>query len=132
MLINGATIDKTKLYSKESLIAHLRENGESDRALSAIREYYFETFGNELIWRYPISDGMHAGVEIAAVKEGFVSLPYDCMDKTEYEIFELDRITLFNEEAIEVFMADWKSFSDDLLSVLNDMLRIIQDCKPQV
>jgi len=126
MIINGATIDKSNLYSKEDLLMLLRENGESDRALSPIREQYLDTFGNELIWRYPISDGMNAGVEIIVVKEGFLSLPYNIIDKEEYEIFELDRACLFDEDALEIFISDWKSFSDDLLGALTDMLCIIQ------
>lgn len=126
MLLSGANVDKTKLYTLDSLIGHLKENGESDRALSAIREYYFETFGNELAWRYPLSDGKNAGVVIVAVREGFAGLPYDIVDKNEYEIFELDCVTLFNEDALQCFISDWESFSDDLLSVLNEMLRITQ------
>ena len=124
MLLNGANIDKAKLYTLDSLIGHLKENGESDRALSSIREYYLETFGNELIWRYPLSDGMHAGVVIVAVREGFASLPYDNIDKDEYEIFELGHVKLFDEDALQYFIDDWKVFSDDLLSVLNEMLLI--------
>ena len=126
MIINGATIDKSKLYSTDDLLKILRENGESDRALSPIREQYLDTFGNELIWRYPISDGMNAGVEIIVVKEGFLSLPYNIIDKEEYEIFELDRACLFDEDALEIFISDWKSFSDDLIGALTDMLRITQ------
>jgi len=126
MLLNGANIDISKLYTLDSLIGHLKENGGSDRALSSIREYYFETFGNELIWRYPLSNGVHAGTVIIAVKEGFASLPYDIMDKDEYEIFELEYVTLFNEDALQSFISDWKNFSDDLLSVLNEMLLMVQ------
>lgn len=129
MFINGVNVEKSKLYSLAEIKEHLIENGESDRALSTIREHYYETFGNELIWRYPISDGMHAGTVIVAVKEGFASLPYDYMDKTEYEIFELGHILLFNEDAVQTFINDWKSFSNDLTNVLGDMMKIIQQNK---
>ena len=78
------------------------------------------------MWRYPISDGLNAGVLIVTVKEGFISLPYNCMDETEYEIYELDRAAMFNEEALQCFIQDWISFSDDLLRALNDMLKITQ------
>jgi hypothetical protein len=124
MMINGANVDETKLYTLESLIEHLKENGESDRALSVIREYYFKTFGNELIWYYPISNGYHAGVVIVVVKEGFAALPYNVIDKDEYEIFEFEHISLFNEDAIQCFIDDWKNFTDDLLSVLHEMMSI--------
>jgi hypothetical protein len=127
MQINGANVDVSKLYSREALVNHLKDNGESDRALSKIRGRYFEAFGNELIWRYPASDGLHAGVLIVAVQEGFLSLPYDYMDKTDGELFELDRVSLFNEDALKCFIDDWKFFSDDLHSVLNDMMRITKE-----
>ena len=126
MLLNGTNIDKAKLYTLGALIEHLKENGESDSALSSVREYYFEAFGNELIWRYPISDGMHAGAVIVPVKEGFASLPYHIIDRDEYEIFELEHIKLFDEDALQHFIDDWKMFSDDLLTVLNEMLLISQ------
>lgn len=127
MRLCGIDVDKSKLYSKDALITHLKENGESDRALSPIRDFHLETFGNELMWRYPISDGQHAGVAIVTVKEGFVSLPYYCTDETEYELFELDHVAMFDEDALQYFISDWISFSDDLHGALNDMLKIMQD-----
>jgi len=126
MQLRGIEVDKSKLYTKEALISHLNENGGSDRALSSVRTFYHETFGNELMWRYPISDGLHAGALIVTVQEGFVSLPYNIMNEDEYEIYELDRVCLFNEEALQHFITDWVSFSDDLLGALNDMLKITQ------
>ena len=129
MRINGANVDVSKLYSLDSLIEHLKENGESDRALSSVREFNLDNFGNELMWRYPISDGLHAGVVIAAVKEGFASLPYHIIDRDEYEIFELENVKLFDEDAVQYFIDDWKLFSDDLLSVLNEILCITRENK---
>jgi hypothetical protein len=126
MILRGIEIDKTKLYSKDELLTHLKENGESDKALSSVRDAYQEAFGNELMWRYPISDGLHAGTMIVTVKEGFISLPFNCMDETEYEFFELDRAAMFNEDALQCFITDWKDFSDDLLGALNDMLAIVK------
>ena len=126
MNINGIEIDVSKLISKDELLKELKSGGASDRALSDIRNRYFELFDNELIWRYPISDSEHAGVTIVVVKEGFLCLPYYDMDKTDYELFELEHAYLLDEHSLENFIDDWKSFSDDLLGALNDMLRIIQ------
>ena len=75
--INGIKFNPQNLMSKDELLEFLKDNGESDRALSRIRERQYDGFGNELIWRYPISDGKYLGTFIAAVKEGFVSIPYD-------------------------------------------------------
>ena len=124
MNLRGIDVNKSKLYSKEELIIHLKENGESDLALSSIKEFYQETFGNELMWHYPISDGFHAGVMIVTVKEGFVSLPYNRVDETDYEIFEIDHMSMFDEGSLQCFISDWSSFSDNLLGALNDMLKI--------
>jgi len=116
---------KTKsdeLYTKDELLKHLRENGESDRALTKVREKYLENFGNELVWRYPVSDGLHAGFLIVVVQEGFLSLPYDIMGRVEGEIFVMERAALLNEDALECFITDWALYSDDLLSALKGML----------
>jgi hypothetical protein len=127
MIINGIHIDSEKLMSKDALLEFLRENGESDRALSYIREKYRGEFGNELIWLYPISDGKHLGTFIVAVREGFISLPYSAADKEDYELLELDDAAAFDEDAIQCFIDDWHSFSDDLVSAMIDMLRILRD-----
>jgi len=126
MTINGIQVNPAGLMSKDELLEFLRENGESDRALSHIRERYQSEFGNELIWFYPISDGKHMGTFIAVVKEGFISLPYDTADKEDYELLELDDAAMFDEDAMEIFIEDWRLFSDDLVSAMTDMLRILR------
>ncbi len=121
MKICGTEFDPDKLMSKDDLIAFLRENGESDRALSRIRERNQEMFGNELIWYYPISDGAHMGTFIVAVQEGFISLPYDAVDEEDWELLVLDDAAMFDDDAFEVFISDWQLFSDDLLQAMKDM-----------
>ena len=101
MKITGIEIDVSKLISKDELLEELKENGESDRALVDIRDRYYEEFGSELIWHYPLCDGDFAGFTIVVVKEGFLKLPYDYMEKTEREIFELDSATLADENHLE-------------------------------
>ena len=126
MKINGIEIDETKLISKQDLIDFLNKTDASDHALMKIREQYQDLFGNELIWRYPISDGAHTGVIIAVVKEGFISLPYDSIDEKGYELFRMNDIAMFDEDSLEIFIDDWKMFSDDLLAALSDMKTIVQ------
>jgi len=123
--INGIAIDTGKLVSKEELLKHLQENGANDRTLTGIRDKYDESFGNELMWRYPISDSENAGVMIVVVKEGFLSLPYNEMDTKEYEIYDLDKVYLLDEDDLERYIDDWEMFSDDLLSALRDMRLIV-------
>jgi len=127
MKINGIEIDVSKLISKNDLLEKLKLYGACDRVLADIREFYDKEFGNELIWRYPICDGVHAGVTIVVVKEGFLSLPYDDIDREDYEIFELEHASLLDEATCKCFIDNWKSFSDDLLGALGDMLSIVKN-----
>lgn len=122
MIINDVRVDPRKLLTKHELLNILREEGETDRVLSKIRDQYFEVFGNELMWRYPYSDGKHLGVVIVVVQEGFLSLPYDSTDKEVYEIFELDDISMFDVESLEYFIEDYNSISKDLVGAMGDML----------
>ena len=124
MTINGTNIDRSKLLSKKELLKHLAENDACDRGLVEIRNRNLELLGNELMWWYPISNGNHAGTAIVVVKEGFLSLPYHEIDKEDYELFDLDAVAMFDAESLQLFISDWKSFSSDLLSAMEDMLRI--------
>jgi len=126
MTINGVQIDRQKLISKSELLEFLRENGEDDRAMAGIRDSYQKVFGNELVWRYPISDGKFLGTFIVAVKEGFISLPYDSVDRVDGELLELADAAMFDADAMRFFIDDWLSFSDDLASAMKDMLRHLQ------
>jgi len=126
MRISGIEYDQQDLMSKDELIAYLRENGESDRALASIRNQRYEKYGNELIWRYPISDGIHLGTFIVPVKEGFISLPFNVVDATDYELLELDDAAFFDEDAMQTFINDWRSFSYDLITAMIDMLRALR------
>jgi hypothetical protein len=126
MIINGIEIDVSKLISKAKLLEELACSGSSDRGLADLRNRYDKEFGNELMWRYPISDGVNAGASIVVVKEGFLSLPFNNMETTEYEIFDLERATLLHEDELKYFISEWESFSNDLLSALGDMLNIVR------
>ncbi len=115
------SLPKDKLMNTEDVKDYLYRNGCSDRALSEIREAYLEEFGNELCWRYPISDEKHLGAFILVVQEGFLHIPYDCVYYEPYELLEMDDIALHNAESLELFLADWINFSDDLVDALNAM-----------
>jgi len=129
MKIDGIEIDVSKLISKDELLEELASGGASDRSLADIRGRYFEEFGNELIWRYPISDGVNAGTTIVAVKEGFLSMPYNEMATVDYELFDLERINLLDETELEQFIYNCKTFFADLLGALGDMWNIVHNKK---
>jgi hypothetical protein len=115
MMISGVQVDPEKLTSKDSLMDFLRETGASGRALGRVRDCQQHKFGNELVWRYPISDGANLGTFIVPVKEGFLSLPFNIVSKEDYELLELDDATLLDEDSLQFFIDDWQSYSDDLL-----------------
>ena len=82
-------IDPESLPTKDELIARLEDDGGTDRAFASVREEQYERYGNELVWRYPISEGCAAGGFILPVREGILWLPYDEMEKEEGEILML-------------------------------------------
>jgi hypothetical protein len=124
--INGVTIKPEHLFSRNELIDYLRENSASDRDLAKIREAYQNEFGNELVWRYPISEELHLGTFIIPVKEGFLSLPFNAVDPEDYELLEINDARMLDEDSLELFINDWNRFSDDLLSAMTDMLVILR------
>ena len=126
MTISGIRINPQELMSKDELLEFLRDNGEDDRAFSKIRDSHYEEYDNELIWRYPISDGAHLGTYIVPVKEGFISLPFDAVDKEDYELLELAGATMLDTAEMQTLIDYWRSFSDDLTGAMADMLRILR------
>ncbi|MCL2578156.1 MAG: hypothetical protein FWE27_08940 [Defluviitaleaceae bacterium] len=127
MTINGTIVDVSKLVSKDKLLDDLKHSGASDRALSEIRSRYSQDFGNELIWQYPICDGVNLGITIVAVKEGFIALPFNNTDSTEYELFDLERAYLLNENELLSLISEWSKYSENLLCALIDMLKFAHD-----
>lgn len=71
------TLNPDTLMSAKEILTYLKDNDSTDRTLSDIRLRYYAAHGNELCWRYPICDGIHAGAFILATKDGYLSLPYN-------------------------------------------------------
>lgn len=115
------SLPKEKLMSTEDVKDYLYRNGCSDRALSEIREAYLEEFGNELCWRYPISDEKHLGAFILVVQEGFLHIPYDCVYYEPYELLEMDDIALHDAGSLALLLADWTNLSEDLVDAMTAM-----------
>lgn len=120
--INGTELDMEKLRSRQELVAYFNENGPTHSALMDFCEEYREKYGNELCWRYPISDGKHLGTFLVLVKEGVLSLPYDDADKVDYELFCIDDAVMFKDYAdMDIFIDDWNMFHTDLLQAMEAM-----------
>lgn len=114
------------LMSAKEVLAYLTENGSTDCTLSDIRLRYYAAHGNELCWRYPISDGIHAGAFILVTKDGYLSLPYNSMDEEDYEILVLEDAVLHDPASLTTFLSDWESFSADLTDAMREMRRILE------
>jgi len=122
----GITLDFSKLLSKDALLQYLEENGATDRTLADIRNRYESEFGNELMWRYPLSAGLHAGAFIIPVQEGFLSIPYDETDAQEYELLTLEGAGLMDEDELALFCNDLKSYTDAFCSAMEDAANILR------
>ena len=99
------SLNPEELLTKDELIEMIRDGGGTDAALADLREQQHEKYGNELIWRFPISEGESAGGFIMPVREGILWIPYDEMEKETGEILLLDDAELLTEDACEI-MAD--------------------------
>lgn len=119
-------IDTAKLATQAEVLELLWENDETYAGLSQIGNRYHAAFGNELIWHYPISEGVHTGLYIICVQEGFLSIPYDIVDAVAYEILELSKAALLDEEALSYLNSNWMPFSDDLLAALCAMEQVMR------
>ena len=120
-------LDASALLSKEDVLTHLANNGGTDVALGDIRMRYYTAHKNELCWRYPISDGVHAGAFILVVKEGYLSLPYNSVDEEDYELLVLTDAALHDAESISTFLSDWEYFSADLTDAMREMYSILKE-----
>ena len=114
------------LLSAREVLEYLKDHGGTDCALSDIRLRYYTAHGNELCWRYPISDGIHAGAFILVTKDGYLSLPYNSMDEEEYEILVLDDAVLHDPASLSTFLSDWEDFSADLTDAMREIRCILE------
>ena len=120
------TLNPDTLMSAKEILTYLKDNDSTDRTLSDIRLRYYAAHGNELCWRYPISDGIHAGAFILATKDGYLSLPYNSMDEEDYEILVLDDAVFHDLASLTTFLSDWENFSADLTDAMREMCRILE------
>lgn len=120
------SLNPDTLISAKEVLTYLKDNDSTDRTLSDIRLRYYAAHGNELCWRYPISDGIHAGAFILATKEGYLSLPYNSMDEEDYEILVLDDAVFHDPASLTTFLSDWEDFSADLTDAMREMCRILE------
>ena len=55
------------------------------------------------------------------MQEGILSLPYDRVEREDYEVFTLEDARLCDATSMEVFLEDWDSFSGQLRQAMENM-----------
>ena len=124
-------IDPSELPTKAELLSRLHEDGGTDRALGHLREEQSEQYGNDLVWRYPLSEGYSAGGFVLPVREGILWIPYDEMEREEGEILLIDDAHLLNEDDCDVMAYDFRSYADGLCAMLGDAKAICESIQDE-
>ena len=119
-------IDPSDLPTRVELLDRIRRSGGTDRALADIREEQMVNYQNELIWRYPISEGMAAGGFVTPVREGILWIPYDEMEREEGEILLLEDACLLSADDCNAFEEDFRYYADGLCSMLREAAAICE------
>lgn len=121
--------DVKRLLTKSEVTEYLHENGASNQELNDIREFYQKHFGNELIWHYPISDGLHSGTFLVPVQEGILSMPYDEIIEGDSlpaeECIVLKHCRLMDRETLSILIEEWISYSDALVDAMQKMIFLL-------
>jgi len=117
-------LNPEELPTMRELIREIVDNGGTDAALADLREKQHEKYHNELIWRYPVSQGEAAGGFIMPVREGILWIPYDEMEKEAGEILLIDNADLLTEDACEMMADDFSRYADQLCDVLHQYAKI--------
>ena len=119
-------LDPSRLPNKDELLDRIRKAGGTDRALADLRDEQMDTYKNELIWRYPISEGTSAGGFVTPVREGILWIPYDEMEREEGEILILDDACLLDAAACIAFEEDFRFYAEGLCSMLREAAAICE------
>lgn len=117
-------LDPNELPTRQELLTVIDENGGTDAALASVRERQYDKYHNELIWRYPISQGDSAGGFIMPVREGILWIPYDEMEKETGEILRTSDATIMDEKTCAQICDDFRRYAEELCAALKDCARI--------
>ena len=127
ILIEGKIISMDALLPMDELVEQLFDAGGSEMDLVNVCDRYVKQFGNQLFWSYPISNGEYNGVCFVLVREGILCLPYDVIDREEYEFFERDGVRLLSAEEMGYFISEWKRASRELEEVMDSFMNYLKE-----
>lgn len=123
-------LDPMKLPTKHELLVRIRDDGGTDRALANIREEQTEMYRQELMWRYPISEGTSAGGFVTPVREGILWIPYNEMEREEGEILVLEEARLLSADECHIMTDDYRFYADGLCAMLREAETICEQLDP--
>ena len=119
----GKQIEAALLPTHEEILEALSID-DSEQALDRVQEDRPDGYGCNLNWRYPISDGNYAGAIIIPVREGFLWLPYENMDKGELS-YALADIELLDAESVTILEIEAVTYMQGLIDALEDMKHVV-------
>lgn len=115
-------LNMSKLSSGQDLLDYFEEHGATGASLMDFIEEHPNDYEEELYWRYPISDGSNYGLILVLVKEGILCLPYDRVEKADYEHLILsDGRLLHDSEELQIMLDDFRTFAEDVEHGLESM-----------
>ena len=117
-------LNPDELPTMRETLDSLERDGGTDAALERLREEQQKKYRNDLIWRYPISQGDSAGGFILPVREGILWIPFDEMEKEAGEILLTNDAELLGEDACAILAEDLARYSQELFNVLQQSARI--------
>lgn len=117
----GLEIDPEKLISKQELLDRLGNNGANYRALAELRDEQADTFGQELVFRYPLSDGVSLGAYTFPVREGFLWIPFSETLDYEGELLELNLVSLLDGDSCEFLEHEMRGYADSVCEAFRDI-----------
>lgn len=118
LYVDSCVIDCRKLLPMKEFVDALFEDGGTLTDFTKLCERNNSLFGTPLYWMYPITDGRFTGCYFVAVKEGILAISYDAIDDEDHEVFERESVRPCSAQELGWFLADWKDFSDTMVTNL--------------
>lgn len=120
----GLNLQPALVPTRAELLKELNAHGSGWSGISALCYRQDGQTGQELTWRYPISDGNFAGGFITLIQEGVLWIPYNEIDTWNGERLLLDEAHLLDENACQILADDIRTYADGLCDALKDAAAI--------
>ena len=117
----GVFLKEEALMTKQEVLDYLRDDEPSTRSMDSFRTYLSDLLGIDVVWRHIVPGEEYQSAYIFPVQEGILWLPYHSV-KDHAEIIDLDHAELLNADAVDALTDEFKAYSEDYLSVLNDIV----------